>query len=114
MQPDDWKLRLEDILDCIGKIERYVSDMTLENFGADERTIDAVARNIEIIGEAARHVPPEVTQRHASVPWTEMRGMRNVLAHAYSEVSAVILWQTAVEDLPPLVPILRDILEQES
>lgn len=95
------------------KVERYTDGMTLEAFRADEKTVDAVVRNIGVIGEAARHVPQDVQERYPDVPWAEMRGMRNVVVHEYSLVSVPIVWQTVKGNLPPLVPVLEDILQSE-
>ena len=81
--PRDWKVRIDDILDAVAKIGRYLEGMSLESFLADERTIQAVERNYEIIGEAAQHVPPEIQARFPAVPWGRMRGMRNLVAHEY-------------------------------
>lgn len=103
MSPRDWTLRVEDILEAIGRITQYTAGMTQETFRADQKTIDAVIRNIEIIGEAARHVPEDVVTRYSHLPWAEMRGMRNVLIHEYFLVSVPILWQTVTQNLPPLV-----------
>ncbi len=88
--------------------------MTLEEFRADDRTVDTVVRNLGIIGEAARHVPPHVQEHYPQLPWSQMRGMRNVVIHEYSSVSTPIIWQTVTKNLHPLVPMLREILEKES
>ncbi len=88
--------------------------MSLENFREDEKTVDAVIRNLGIIGEAARHVPPHVQERHPRIPWAQMRGMRNIVIHEYSEVSLPVIWDTITQDLPPLAPMLEDILEREA
>ena len=110
--PREWRLRIEDILESISRIERYTAGMTLDAFQEDEKTADAVIRNFAIIGEAARHVPSEVVSNHSHVPWAEMRGMRNVVVHEYSRVDLPILWQTIQNRLPLLVPQLRRILEE--
>ena len=106
-------MRLQDILDSIAKAERYTRDMDFGTFSADEKTVDAVARNIEIIGEAVRHVPPEIQKRSPQVPWAEMRGMRNVVAHEYFELSLRILWETVRQDLQRVPPLLEEILARE-
>jgi len=87
--------------------------MTYDDFCADERTADAVIRHIEIIGEAARHVPSNVQARHLHVPWRHMRDMRNALIHDYADVSLSIAWDTAQHDLPPLVPLITEMLRVE-
>ncbi len=68
MPPRGWRLRLEDILDSITKIERYIYGLSFEEFCVDDRTFDAVAWNFGIIGEAARNVPPEITGRYPEIP----------------------------------------------
>ena len=68
--------------------------------------IDAVVRNLEVIGEAARHVGEETVRRLVAVPWREMRDLRNLLVHEYFGVSLPIIWQTIVRDLTPILEIL--------
>lgn len=70
-------------------------------------------RNLEIIGEAARLVPEEVTNRSSRVPWADMRAMRNVVAHEYDRVNLLTIWGTVQNDLPPLAPLLQQVLEME-
>ncbi len=106
----DWKLRISDILECIENILAYTDGMTFEQFQAERMTIDAVCRNFEIIGEASRHIPPQITASHPHVPWDKMRAMRNIIAHVYFGVSLRIIWETRTTDLPPLVAPLKAIL----
>ncbi|MDQ7030175.1 MAG: DUF86 domain-containing protein [Ardenticatenia bacterium] len=108
----DWRLRIHDIIEAIEKILRYTEGMTFEEFARDERTVDAVIRNFTVIGEASRHIPQEIEQRYADVPWQEMRGMRHILVHEYFGVSMQILWHTIKHDLPPLLPKLRSVLKE--
>lgn len=108
----EWTLRVEDILEAIERIEVYTAGLTFESFAADRKTVDAVVRNIEIIGEASGYVPEEIQRRYPDIPWSRMRGMRNVLIHRYDEVSLPILWETIRRRLPPLVSPLRAILEE--
>lgn len=74
-------MRLQDIADAIARIPRYTAGHTRESFLADERTIDAVVRNLEVIGEAARHVDAGTCARCPGIPWQDMRDMRNLLIH---------------------------------
>lgn len=111
--PRDWKLRIDDMLEAATRVLRYLEGKTLEDFGANEMTIDAVARNFEILGEAAGHVPPEIRERHPEIPWTRIRGLRNIVAHGYFDLNLTTVWATARDDLPPLIPLLREILERE-
>ncbi len=114
MPPRDWTLRVEDIIDAIIKIQRYTAGMTRDQFYANELVQDAVIRNFTVIGEAARHVPPEVENLYPDVPWARMRGMRNLVVHEYSGVDPRIVWDTSEEDLPPLVQMLKNIVEQQT
>lgn len=109
--PREWPLRVQDILESIQKILRYTDGMSQEEFDRDERTFDAVVRNFLIIGEAANFIPEEIEETHPDVPWGQMRGMRNVLVHVYFGIDSDIIWQTIREDLRPLVPQLKAILE---
>jgi uncharacterized protein with HEPN domain len=95
-------------------IGKYVAGMKYDNFIGDRKTVDAVIRNLIIIGEAACHIPEEISQKHPEVPWVEMRAMRNFVVHEYFGVSDKILWDTVQSDLPPLVPILKEIAEKYS
>jgi len=107
----EWRLRIEDMLEAIGRIEEFVQGMDLNAFLRDRRTCDAVVRNLEIIGEAAGNVADDATSRHPGVPWKKARQMRNVLAHAYFGVDLPTVWKTIHEDLPPLKTQLAAILK---
>lgn len=86
--------------------------MDAKTFAQDQRTVDAVIRNLEIIGEAARHIPPEVQAKFPNLPWEEMRAMRNLLIHEYFGVDLWIIWQTTQEDLPSLVQQIQHALSK--
>ena len=113
MSPREWQFLVEDILGAIEKITQYTRDMTLEDFEHDDRTIDAVIRNLIVIGEAAVHVPRGIAVSHPEIPWRLMSDMRNFAVHQYWGVDAAVLWQTIREDLPPLVEQLRQIVSAE-
>lgn len=114
MPARDWRFRIEDILECIARINGYTSGMTFESFQENQLVIDAVVRNLEIIGEAANHIPAEFQQRYPELPWLEMRGIRNLLIHEYFGVSVEIVWRTVRENLPPVATRLENLLTQES
>lgn len=109
--PRAWTYRVQDILTSIERIQRYTAGMSYEAFCADEKTVDAVILNLAIVGEAARHIPSEIEAAWPGVPWQEMRGIRNVLIHGYFGIDLAIVWQTVTHDLPPLIPILTELLE---
>jgi uncharacterized protein with HEPN domain len=110
MPPRSWRVRIEDILEAIDSIRDYVAGLDFGAFCADRKTVDAVERNLEIIGEAAVRMPDEIRAQWPDVPWQQMRDMRNLLAHEYFGVDLSILWQTLQEDLPALYPLLQEVL----
>lgn len=107
----DWRLYADDILEACAKIRRYVAGMDLAAFVADERTRDAVIRNIEVIGEAAKCIPDDVTARAPGVEWRRIRGMRDVLAHAYFGIDPGVVWDVATTKLDELETAVRALLE---
>jgi uncharacterized protein with HEPN domain len=106
----DWRVRIEDMLEAIERITRYVDDMSPQDFVADGRTQDAVIRNLEILGEAAKRIPAAIIHRHPEVPWSRITDMRNILVHEYHSVDPEIVLDAALTDLPPLVTPLKTIL----
>ena len=104
----DWRFRIEDIIEAIDKIEQYTNGIDFESWLKDEKTIDAVIRNIEVIGEASTHLPKEVQENFKDVPWGMMRGIRNILVHEYFGVDLEIVWKTMKQDLPILKRLLKN------
>jgi uncharacterized protein with HEPN domain len=84
-------LLLADILERAERIERHVADMDLKEFVGDEKTIDAVVRNLEVIGEAASRMPSDYRESHSEIPWRRIVGLRNRVIHAYFEVDLELL-----------------------
>ncbi len=109
MPPRDWRFRIRDILVAADRVTSYTSDLTWDEFSTDSMLQEAVSYNLIIIGEAASALPEEVVSRHPDIPWPLMRGMRNVLVHKYFSTDAEVIWQTATEDLPPLVEALEKL-----
>jgi uncharacterized protein with HEPN domain len=87
----DPRLYLEDIAASCQKIVRYTTGMTHQDFQKDDRTYDAVIRNLEIIGEAANKVPEDIQQRYRYIQWREMIALRNIIAHAYFGIKDEII-----------------------
>lgn len=113
MPPRDWKMRIRDILDSIEAIRRYTEGMDYETFSGDQKTVDAVVRNIIVIGEAGNNVSADIANAHPEIPWKVMRDFRNVVVHVYFGIRKEILWDTIQDDLPPLVGLLQKLLEEE-
>lgn len=103
-------LYIEHILDAINKIQEYTLGLPKEQFLQNEMIVDAVIRNIEIIGEASKKVSRDLQQVYYGVPWKEMAGMRDKLIHDYMGVDTEVIWQTIVEDLPVLKDAVGQIL----
>jgi len=76
----------------------------------DQKTIDAVIRNFEIIGEAANHIQPEIQSQFSNIPWVQLKGIRNILIHEYFGVDIEVIWETIQNDLPPLQKNLSSLL----
>jgi len=98
------------MLESMQAIESYIADMSEDDFQWDRKTIDAVVRNLEIIGEASKAIPAEVKDRHPEIDWTGILGLRNRIAHEYFGLDLSIIWEIIKQELPKL----KDQLEQIS
>lgn len=102
---------LHHIVDAIERISGYISGLSPKDFVKDEKTKDAVVRNLEIIGEAAKKITEKTKSSHPKIPWKHMASMRDRLIHAYFGVDYNIVWQVAKEELPPLREKLKSLLK---
>ncbi len=112
MPPREWKFRVEDMLTSIDKIKNYTSGLSFEKFSSNSMVIDAVIRNLEIIGEAAAHIPATVIEKTPDIPWRQLKGMRNLVIHEYFNISLKIIWDTIQSDLDPLIDPLQRLLQE--
>jgi uncharacterized protein with HEPN domain len=113
MSSRDWVFRVKDILKSIEKIERFTRGMTWKLFKKNELVVDAVVRNLEIIGESSKSIPLSVKRSLPEIPWDQMSGMRNVLIHEYFGVDDKVVWHTVKKYLPPLKKQLTSFLAQK-
>ena len=93
----DARLYLDDIVEAIQRIEEYSQHPDFDSFKQDRKSVDAIVRNFEIMGEAVNRIPSELRNKYPNIPWTEMLGMRNKLIHEYFGVDTEILWKTIKE-----------------
>ncbi len=89
--PRDFSVYLQEVLQAIGKVRRYTEGLSAAQFADDEKTVDAVVRNLEIIGEAVKGVPETVRHANPEVDWRKIAGLRDILIHAYFEVDLDIV-----------------------
>jgi len=104
---------LDDIVEACRKIDLYTAGMTLEQFQGDDRTIDAVVRNFEVIGEAAKNIPADMRARMPEIEWNRVAGMRDVLIHGYFGVELEVVWRAVVESIPVLATAVRKFLNAQ-
>lgn len=113
MSSRDLDFRIQDILKAIKKIEDYVEGMTASQFKKNELVVDAVVRNLEIIGEASRNLTQSFKRLHPSIEWNKIIAMRNILIHEYFGVDVNVVWYTVNNHLPTLKSQLESVLSDE-
>lgn len=113
MRKRDYGDYVQDILDSINDIENFTQDITFKKFTEDKKTVNAVIRSTEVIGEAAKKIPKSIKDKHPSIPWKKMTGMRDKLIHEYFGIDMEILWKAAKDELPPLKPLIQKMLKEE-
>lgn len=100
---------IDDLLTSVIDIEEFIRGMTYEKFAKDKKTFNAVIRSLEVLGEAAKHIPKSFRQKYPDIPWDKMAGMRDVLIHDYMGVDVKTVWKVASERLPELKPLLKSL-----
>ncbi len=112
--PRRWDFYLRDMLAACEKVAAYTHGLDQAAVAADERTYDAVLRNLEVIGEAATHVPDAVRSAHADIPWRAVIGARNRIIHGYLDIDDDAVWTIVREYVPNLARQLRAVLDEAS
>ena len=107
MKDRPYDLYVEDILESIEKIENYIGGLEYEEFSKNTMVIDAVIRNLEIIGEASKHVPDDVRDNYPEIPWKRMIGLRNIVIHEYFGVDIEIVWRIITINLQEVKPFIE-------
>jgi len=111
MSKRDWRLFINDILECIERIEKYVSGLSYDDFIKDDKTKDSVVRNLEIIGEAANQIPMDIRERYKDIPWAQIVGLRHRLIHGYFVIDYDIVWNIIDKEIPDIKIKIKEIFK---
>lgn len=109
MKTREYRDYIQDIIESINDIEVFTKNMCFENFIKDKKTINAVIRSIEVIGEATKKIPNTIRKKNPSIPWKKMADMRDKLIHEYFGIDLAILWKTVKEDIPSLHSLIQNL-----
>ncbi|MBI3051733.1 DUF86 domain-containing protein [Candidatus Woesearchaeota archaeon] len=103
---------IQDIIDSIKETEEFTKEWSFDDFKEDKKTINAVIRSLEIMGEAAKKIPDDIRKKYPKIPWKEMAGIRDKLIHEYHGVDLEIIWKVVKEELPPIKPNIIKLLNE--
>jgi len=106
----DYTLYINDMLECIERIEEFVGDMSYEEFVEDDKTSSAVVRKLEIMGEASKNIPIEIRQDYKEIPWSDVAKMRDKIIHFYFGADYEIVWKVIKERLPGIKPFIEQVV----
>ncbi|MFH1227474.1 MAG: DUF86 domain-containing protein [Planctomycetota bacterium] len=104
-------LYIKDMLENMSDAEQFIGQMTYRQFARDKKTNFAVARSIEIIGEAAKHIPAEIRKKYSEIPWKDIAGMRDKVIHFYFGINLERVWTVVKKDIPDLRPRIKEVLK---
>ena len=103
---------IEDIINAMNKALQFVKGMSYDEFTKDDKTIFAVIRSLEVIGEAVKNIPETIREKYPEIPWKAMAGMRDKLIHEYFGVDLKILWDTVKKRIPKIKPFFEKMLKE--
>ena len=110
--PREYKVYLRDMLEAIEKIGNYTENMSRDDFLENEMVKDAVLRNLEVLGEAAKQIPDNVRDENPDVEWKKIAGLRDILTHVYFGVDMEIIWDIVKNKNPGLKEKISDMLSE--
>lgn len=99
-------------LSLLKKIEKYINELKYTDFENDDQVIDAVVRNLEIIGEATKNVPEDLRLAHSEIPWNRMIGLRNIAIHEYFGLDLGIIWEIVSKNIPETKQLIVELLKK--
>ncbi len=105
----DYEVYMEDILESITKIENYVKGLSYEDFSKNTLIVDAVVRNLEIIGEAVKKIPTDIKKKYPYIGWRKIAGLRDILIHEYFGINLEIVWDVVINKLPELKVSIKKV-----
>jgi len=101
-----------DVLSSIREIEEFIKDMSFNDFIKDRKTVNAVIRSLEVMGEAVKKIPQEIRDKYPKIPWKYIAGMRDKLIHEYHGVDLEIIWEVIKKEIPSLKPEFEKVLKE--
>lgn len=110
--PRDYKVYLDDIIEAIERIRDYTTELSFETFFNDRKTVDAVNRNLAIIGEAVNRIPEEIKTKYPNIEWLRIIGLRNILIHDYFRVDLEIIWDIIENKLSLLEKQVKEMYQE--
>lgn len=110
----EWRFYIEDMITFCEKVRDYTAGLDRDAFASGGMAYDATLRNLELIGEAATHIPEAIRNAHPEIPWRTVIATRNRLAHGYLGINQEIAWDIVSNDVPALLPMLRSLLDAAS
>ena len=111
--PRDYKVYLDDILESAQKIRDFISEISIDDIEKDPKTLDAVIRNLEVIGEAIKNIPEEIRDKHPDIEWKKIAGLRDILIHGYFRINIKIIRDVIKNKLPVLEERVEKILLED-